>query len=50
MLTDASHLLEYITMVIQRFVAMEPCMIGIRTVKKKLGVAEVRERERERSI
>lgn len=27
---------------------MEPCMIGIRTVKKKLGVAEVRERERER--
>lgn len=44
MLTDASHLLEYITMVIQRFVAMEPCMIGmigIRTVKKKLGVAEM---------
>lgn len=25
-------------------------MIGIRTVKKKLGVAEVREREREREV
>lgn len=52
MLTNAPHLLEdfSITMVIQRFVAMEPCIIGIRTVKKKLGVAEVRERERERSI